>query len=231
MLELVFFDFLISSIFSGVLFYALKYLGFNDESIYFISLFAFMLFFMFSIMFSFYIQKIKKQIIFLSTQVEKLKKFDEITDVYNRDFLLENLKKYFYISKRKNIPLSIMVIDIDNFKKINEIEGFEKGNVILKQTSEILRDNIRGMDIVGRYGSDEFLIASFSTKDEIYNLASRINKILKDELNLSVSIGIAQREKLDKLEDVLRKAHEAVYLAQKKGGSRVDVLEHFLLVE
>jgi len=231
MLELIFIDFLISVVSTGVLYIFFNILDLNIGDIYIVLTIVFSLFFSFSIFFSFYIQKIKQKIIFLNTQIEKLRKFDEITDVYNRNFLMEHLKKYFNISKRKNIPLSIMIIEIENFKKINEINGFEKSNLLLKKVSDILKNNIRGMDIVGRYNINEFLVVSFSTKEEFLQLAKRIHNILTKELNISINIGVSERNEFDKLEDVLRKAQEAVFLAHKKGGNRIDVLEHFLLIE
>ncbi len=235
MIKSFFTDFSLSALFSVILFFILtKLLMLNAESAYTISIVAFGVIFVFSLTLSFYLYKIKQKMDLLNLQIEKLNKFDEITDVYNRNFLLENLQKYFDISKRKNIPLSIMIVDIDNFKKINEKYGFEKGNEVLKKVSHILKKNLRGMDIVGRYSSDEFLIASFSTKEEFLKLASRIHKILKninDEVNIEVSIGVTERNNFDTLKDMLRKAQEAVYLAQRKGGNRVDFLEHFLLIE
>jgi len=228
-------DFSLSTVFSVVLYFLLmKLLGLNVESAYIITVIAFSVIFIFSLILSFYLHKIKQKMDLLNLQIEKLNKFDEITDVYNRNFLLENLQKYFDISKRKNIPLSIMIVDIDNFKRINEKYGFEKGNEILKKVSDVLKNNLRGMDIVGRYSSDEFLIASFSTKEEFLKLASRIHELLKNinsEINIEVSIGVTERNSFDSLKDMLRKAQEAVYLAQKKGGNRVDFLEHFLLIE
>lgn len=235
MIKSFFIDFSLSALFSIVLFFLLtKMLMLNTESAFIIAMISFSVIFLFSLTLSFYLYKIKQKMDLLNTQIEKLNKFDEITDVYNRNFLLENLQKYFDISKRKEIPLSIMIIDIDNFKRINEKYGFEKGNEVLKKVSYILKNNLRGMDIVGRYSSDEFLIASFSTKDEFLKLAIRIHELLKninDEINIEVSIGVTERNSFDSLKDMLRKAQEAVYLAQKKGGNRVDFLEHFLLIE
>ncbi len=229
-------DFFISVLLSTILFFLLtKIFLLNTGSAYIFSIVVFAIIFIFSIILSFYLHKIKEKIDFLNLQIEKLNKFDEITDVYNRNFLLENLQRYFDISKRKEIPLSIMIINIDNFKRINEKFGFEKGNEILKDVSKVLKNNLRGMDIIGRYSSDEFLIASFSTKEEFLKLAARIHNLLKsiknDNINIEISIGVTERNNFDTLKDMLRKAQEAVYLAQKKGGNRVDFLEHFLLIE
>jgi len=231
MLQLIFFDFLISVVSTVILYFFFNILDLNVDNIYIVLGIVFSIFFTFSVFFSFYIQKIKQKIIFLNTQIEKLKKFDEVTDVYNRDFLLENLKKYFDISKRKDIPLSIMIVEVEDYKKINEINGLEKSNLILKQVSDILKNNIRGMDIIGRYNINEFLIVSFAKKEEFLQLANRIHNILTKELNISINIGVSERNKFDKLEDILKKAQEAVFLAHKKGGNRIDVLEHFLLIE
>jgi diguanylate cyclase (GGDEF)-like protein len=150
---------------------------------------------------------------------------------------MEMSKKYFDISKRKNLPLSVMVIDIDDFKFFNKKYGHHFADYILKAIASKIKSQIRGMDIIGRFGGDEFIIVSFSSQDEFLSLAKRIkNNVstvrVKDKtLDVSVSIGISEMKMDDSLDKVIKRAEEALVMAKQKGGNRVDYLEHFLLFE
>jgi diguanylate cyclase (GGDEF)-like protein len=173
----------------------------------------------------------------LNEKLSKLSKFDEITDVYKRLYFLEMAGKYFSIAKRKNLPLSVMVIDVDDFSHYNNKYGMEFGDKILENIGYKLKNNIRGMDILGRYGGDSFIIMSFSSKKELFNLAKRIKESLKvvevegKKIPLSFSIGISEKQPHDSMNDLIKRAEEAVILAKQKGGDRVDFLEQFLLFE
>ncbi len=231
-------DLFVSFILSLFLFFILKdFFDIKLEILILIATFVCVSIFIFSFMMSFFIYKLKSKIDFLNLEINRLNKYDEITNIYNRNFLLESLKKYFYLSERKKeYPLSIMLMDIDNFQNINKTYGFETGNKVLKKVADILKNNIRDMDIVGRYNADEFLIVSFINKDEMLLFANRCKKLINDLkidkniISINVSIGITQKKSLDKFMDFLIRAQEAVILAQKKGGNQIDLLEHFLLI-
>jgi len=230
-------DLFISIVITGIFYFIFKFFELRSSVLYLVLSILFITFLTFSFVTSLIVINLKNKVEYLNMQIDKLNKFDEITDVYKRNFLVEALNKYFDLAKRKNFPFSIMIIDIDDFKHINQTYGFEVGNKILKKIANELNKHIRGMDIIGRYDSDEFLIMSFIDKNEMYKFANRVKKIIENievegfDGNINVSIGVAQKQGLDSLEDVLRKAYEAVILAKKKGGNRVDFLEHFLLIE
>ncbi len=236
MLKIFGIDFIFSFVFSFLFYLLLNKVCFiNNTKAYIFSGIIFLFIFVGFFFLSYYIYKIKKKIEELNQKIDKMSKIDEITGIYNRDFLLENLKKYIEVSKRKNLPLSIMIIEIENFKEINEEFGFERANEILKKVSNVLKNNVRGMDLVGRYSINEFLIASFSTKDEILKFANRLHPILReikiDGINLRINIGVIERKNLNSINEILKQAEEAIFLAHKKGGNRIDFLEHFLLLD
>ncbi|NOQ13523.1 MAG: diguanylate cyclase [Methyloprofundus sp.] len=97
----------------------------------------------------------------VESQKEKLYKLsitDYLTGCYNRRYILEALEVEFMKSKRYSFSLSCILIDIDDFKRINDIYGHQVGDFTLKTVSEIIQDVIREVDVFGRYGGEEFLI-------------------------------------------------------------------------
>jgi diguanylate cyclase (GGDEF)-like protein len=186
---------------------------------------------------SFYLFKLKNKIEELNDKIVKISRFDEQTNVYKRMYLFEMADKYINTAQRKHIPMSIMLVDIDDFKFYNKRYGHEFSDKILKKIAQIIKRNTRGMDIVGRFGGDEFIIISLGNRNELMSLANRINKEVRNlkienmNLNISVSAGISEFQKGDKLIDVIKRAEEALFLAKEKGGARADYLEHFLLFE
>ncbi len=237
-LKMIIKDFITSLLFTFILFLFLKYMLFlSNKTIPYILVIVFSILFLFSIFMSFFIAKLKTKIDLLNMKISKLSQFDETTDVYKRVYFFETAQKYYNVAKRKKLPLSIMIIDIDGFKFYNKKYGHKFADKILKEIGLFLKKEIRGMDIVGRFGGDEFIIVTFSTQDELLNFAKRINKkisqlkIENEEINLSTSIGISQLQNNEELSSLIKRAEEAIILAKQKGGNRVDYLEHFLLFE
>jgi len=230
-------DFFVALSITFIFYLILTTLNIDSKSLPLILSFMFVFVFAVSVTTSFFMFKLKNKINELNEKISKLVKFDEVTDVYKRIYFFEMAEKYFDISKRKNMPLSVMIIDIDDFSYFNNTYGIEFSDKILKYIGNVIRKKTRGMDIVGRYGADSFIIMSFSDKDELINLANRIKNELKlieidgKKIALSFSIGLSQTKKQDKLENLIKRADEAVILAKQKGGNRVDVLEQFLLFE
>lgn len=231
-----FVDVFISFVFTLMLYFILNNFNIKENILLLILVFSYILIFSFSFVLTFFICKLKSKIDYLQSQIEKLNKYDEITDIYKKEFLFGTLKKYFELSKIKECPFSVMIIDIDNFQHINKTFGFEKGNMILKQIGEILKENTNKVDILGKFDSDEFLIAAFCEKEEMQNFAEKIKKLINDfnfeeNIRLNISVGITQKQPMDNFSDLLTRAQEAVLLAKKKGGNTIDVLEHFLLIQ
>jgi len=230
-------DFLIALFSSVIFYYLLAYLKADENIIPYAVAFMFIFVFSVSITASFVMFKLKLKIDELNEKISRLIKFDEMTDIYKRAYFLELSNKYFEISKRKNLPLSIMIIDIDEFSYFNRKYGINFSDNILKEVSKKLKSLVRNMDVLGRYTGDSFIIMGFSTKDELISLANRIRRELKKieveqkPVFLSLSIGIAQKQQNDTLSNLIKRAEEAVILAKQKGGDRVDFLEHFLLFE
>ncbi|WP_151952168.1 GGDEF domain-containing protein, partial [Aliarcobacter butzleri] len=169
--------------------------------------------------------------------IEKLQynaSYDFLTKIFNRKTYFEISEEIFELSKRQNEPFSILLIDIDHFKRINDTYGHLIGDEVLKFVSSNISKLLRKSDILGRYGGEEFIVTLPNTKlDNAKTIAEKINKYIYDNhyvnetynLQLSVSVGIAQIKKETNLTDLIHKADEALYKAKNYGRNRVVVYE------
>jgi diguanylate cyclase (GGDEF)-like protein len=118
---------------------------------------------------------------------------DSLTGLYNRNYVLERLNQELARNLREKNSFSVIIFDLDNFKKINDKYGHLKGDEVLKKVSNIIKNSFREYDIIGRMGGDEFLAIVFENKK---NLKSKLN-IIREKIesifpkeDLSVSYGI-----------------------------------------
>lgn len=164
-------------------------------------------------------------------ELEKMASIDKLTDIYNRRMIDQFLQVEIEIASRHNEELSLMIIDIDHFKHVNDNYGHLVGDMVLSQLSKIISDNIRNSDIFGRYGGEEFLIICPKTnKDNAFILAEKlrivVNEFTFDEVgHKTVSIGIADFQKDDTIESLFKKADRALYEAKNSGRDKCVVYE------
>ncbi|RXT03924.1 GGDEF domain-containing protein [Ammoniphilus sp. CFH 90114] len=163
----------------------------------------------------------------LGKQYDKAKFYSEkdpLTQAYNRRYILEKLPKLFStVDRRKNESISVLVIDVDRFKEINDTFGHQKGDVVLRSIAATLRRNIRRGDYVIRWGGDEFLIVTPNTsKDNILPLINRIERELSEtskqlSLTISISIGVANypQDSTD-FNELIKIADNNMYLEKEK---------------
>jgi diguanylate cyclase (GGDEF)-like protein len=156
---------------------------------------------------------------------------DSLTGLYNRPYFEERIKEEMLRSDRNREALGILLCDADNFKFINDTQGHQVGDDVLRRLSERIKDATRGIDLVCRWGGDEFVvILSNVTRDGILIAAERIRKrivSLGEESNspLDISIGVAlYPEHGRSTDELIRMADRALYIA-KKGGDKIHVGE------
>ncbi|MFN3568027.1 MAG: diguanylate cyclase [Caldimicrobium sp.] len=145
---------------------------------------------------------------------------DELTKIYNRKYLslLENKLK-----KQKNV--SILLADLDNFKKINDTFGHAVGDLVLKEVAKTIERNIKDSDIVIRYGGEEFLIILYRCpKEHLFKVAERIRKAVKEitfkghpALKITISIGGYSLTPGENINEAISKADKALYQAKYSG--------------
>lgn len=166
-------------------------------------------------------------------EINEKSKYDFLTGLYNRETFEKEFEKFINKDYDPNKISAIFLLDLDNFKKINDTFGHGIGDVVLKETSNILKASLRECDSLGRLGGDEFiiLIQNVNTLKEIYKIAKRLNNALtkiytKDNqsITLSASIGIAEIRKEKSLKETFEKADKALYKV-KFGGKNSYFME------
>ncbi len=156
---------------------------------------------------------------------------DPLTKVYNRQFLYNRLPEEISRITRYKTPLSIILFDVDFFKKFNDTYGHDAGDYILKNLAQVVRNHIRGIDMLIRYGGEEFLVITpESNSDEAFEVAERVRREVKKNefvygdksLRVTISLGVAQYKSGMSPEEFIRSADEALYLAKQKGRDRTE---------
>lgn len=166
----------------------------------------------------------------LFEKVQELSNYDELTKLSLRRFFNENLSQEIYRSKRFNLMLSLIIIDIDYFKGINDTYGHLLGDEALKAVSEVIRSSLRQTDMPCRYGGDEILIMLPRTSgEEAKNIAKRLSeKVSKiklhegltggEKIKLSISQGISVFPyDTDQQADLIKCADDALYYVKQRG--------------
>jgi diguanylate cyclase (GGDEF)-like protein len=167
------------------------------------------------------------------TEAKSLSYVDDLTDLYNQRYLKLVLEKEISRSHRGQDTFSVLFMDIDHFKQVNDTRGHLIGSQVLVEMSKILRQNIRTMDYGFRYGGDEFLLILVGTgsKDAI-TVAERIRrqveksifKIDKVEVKVTLSIGIATYpEHATTKEEIIALADRAMYCGKNQSRNVVYV--------
>jgi diguanylate cyclase (GGDEF)-like protein len=163
---------------------------------------------------------------------QRLSQIDYLTQLYNRYFFFEIGKKFFENAKRKNMDITIAMLDIDHFKLINDNYGHDKGDMVLKHIAQILLKSLRAADIVSRYGGEEFCILAINMKREsVFQVFEKIRLHIEQskleleenhEISVTVSIGVVT-EIFDSFEESIKSADELLYKAKKQGRNCVIV--------
>ena len=160
-------------------------------------------------------------------EIKQLSFKDPLTGLYNRRYLEEYLNNFLKEVKRGKRTFILALIDIDYFKKINDIYGHNIGDKLLQWFSNLLKNNLRDVDIIGRYGGDEFVVLFLDmTNEEIEKFATTIQCKLKTyQANFTVSQGYANTipQLQMKQWDYLTKADEMLYQVKKRDGDNFQL--------
>lgn len=166
------------------------------------------------------------------TKIENMK--DHLTGLLTRKAFGDEVKKIESSYKRLNTQYAVVFFDLDHFKKLNDTYGHECGDVVLSTFGKILNKSIRDLDIVGRYGGEEFIaIIHFNLNRELLQFLKRIKSIVvensflyKDKkIKVTFSAGVAIRSSYDTYENTVQKADMLLYKAKENGRNKI-ILEN-----
>jgi len=156
---------------------------------------------------------------------------DPVSGLFNRRYFHVRLEEELQRSRRHEIPLALLMMDIDDFKAVNDIYGHLAGDGVIKETAEIVRRAVRVFDVCTRFGGEEFaVIMPASSEEGASAVAERIRVRVAafrsaerplEDLRVTVSIGLALSEPGMTARDLINRADEALYAAKRSGKNRV----------
>ncbi|WP_151944393.1 sensor domain-containing diguanylate cyclase [Aliarcobacter butzleri] len=177
-------------------------------------------------------EKVKQrteELLVKNAELLRLSITDNLTKLYNRVKLDKSLQEEMNRSLRYNTNFSIILLDIDYFKKVNDNFGHQVGDEVLIESAQILSKNIRNVDILGRWGGEEFLVICPETKiEDAIKVASHINEAIKLHKfstypnTITMSLGVASFNKdIKNVDDIILNADKALYQAKEEGRDKV----------
>ena len=169
----------------------------------------------------------------------KLSRTDNLTGLFNSRYFEEILQRQLNWSKRKNLSFALLMLDIDNLKRINDLYGHDSGDTVLKKFSQIMRDHLRETDFYARYGGDEFVVLLPDIDEKMaMTVANKVKKEVAktaifgfdDSPLMTTSIGIAIFPgAASTMVSLIKAADLAMYRAKQDGKNRICIFEPGLL--
>jgi diguanylate cyclase len=174
-------------------------------------------------------------------ELEKLLTIDELTEISSRRSYEERFDLEIKRMKRNKSPLYLLISDIDDFKRINDIYGHKTGDAILKAVAQALKSSIRGIDFIARWGGEEFVVLCPETNEKgAVNVAEKLRKtvetheftanykvsgeenvVKKERIHITISVGVVEVEEGEDVGTAFNKADKAMYEAKEKGKNKV----------
>lgn len=170
-------------------------------------------------------------------QLEEAVKTDPLTGLFNRRVISSQLKNQISISKKTGNPMSVIMMDIDHFKNVNDTYGHQCGDEVLKKVAAILKEKTRSINIVGRYGGEEFIIIGpISSHKSAFYAAERLREAVekadfycedkKSHFKLTISAGVSVwNKRITSGRDLIKLADKALYEAKNNGRNRVEMAD------
>jgi two-component system cell cycle response regulator len=180
--------------------------------------------------------RMKTEIKHAMEKMAELSTKDELTGLYNRRYFMEFAEREVAGTARYGQNLSLLMLDLDCFKQINDSHGHQAGDAVLKQTARVLKESIRQYDVACRYGGEEFAVIMPNTRlEDARSFCERLRKAIENapvdydstEIRFTVSIGLAQfSPEIDKSTgQLIKRADEGLYAAKRQGRNQVVTVE------
>jgi len=164
-----------------------------------------------------------------SKEFEEKSKTDSLTGVFNRTGIEEAMLVGLTEWRQQKKPLSLILIDIDHFKKINDLHGHVTGDQVLSTLSQLIKDHIRLNDLFARWGGEEFVLFCRNTNtDQTFIIAEKVRELIANhpfpnQLQVTASMGVATLQTNESLESLFNRADAALYKAKENGRNRTEL--------
>lgn len=168
------------------------------------------------------------QLAIQNIKLEMISMMDVLTKINNRGKLDEEFQKELHKAERYGKVFSLILIDIDHFKKTNDQYGHDSGDKVLVEFARILKENVRKVDILGRWGGEEFLVILPETnRDNAIKVAEKIRRMIEEYAfpvsgKLTASFGVETYQEGDTVKEMFSRVDKKLYLAKEKGRNRVE---------
>ncbi len=170
-------------------------------------------------------------------RLEVMATIDALTGVANRRMLEIEFSRFLSVQQRSRHPFSLILVDLDGFKKVNDVLGHMSGDMVLRQVADISAGTVRPVDVVARWGGDEFVVLTRLGTAEAVMVARRLAAAVAaadlagagtrtddPRKEITISCGITEYVQGDDLDSMITRADQAMYTSKKEGGNRVSVL-------
>jgi diguanylate cyclase (GGDEF)-like protein len=183
---------------------------------------------------------LQTELIFAREELRRQATYDSLTRLLNRAAVCDLLQRELGRAEREHLPLSIILADIDFFKRINDTYGHLAGDAVLRETSQCMRSVVRPYDGIGRYGGEEFLLVlPGCDHDGAFALAERLRECVESNpmalaegiVPITLSLGVASNDLTWDIETLIGAADTALYRAKNNGRNRVELASHNDVVE
>lgn len=181
----------------------------------------------FSCISTYRIQSNKRKQYAIQMQLELLTVTDKLTNIYNRAKFDLALEEWCKLSLRYNFPFSLIIFDLDDYKKVNDTFGHVAGDEVLVNVCEVVKESIRNGDIFARWGGEEFtILLPYTSLEQAYELAERLRKKIEHNVvicdhHITCSFGVTQFKEHDTMETFVKRADLLMYKAKKSGKNAV----------
>lgn len=177
--------------------------------------------------------ELNQKLLLAQDELQRQATHDALTGIYNRGAIIEQLQAQLARAKRKNQPLGIVMLDVDNFKQFNDMHGHLAGDAVLKTVAARMREYLREYDYIGRYGGEEFMVVLGDANYETaVKTAERLNQAIGGEaiafggksLAVTISAGVAVAENCAELDmdKIISVADQQLYKAKSNGRNRIE---------
>lgn len=160
-------------------------------------------------------------------KIAELSSVDSLTKLYNRHYILLKINEELIRYKRYSTPFSVIMIDIDDFKKVNDTYGHQRGDHVLMKIAELLINNKRELDSIGRYGGEEFIILlPHTNKKYAIEIAERMRSSVEEyflnNMDITISMGLSHcpESEVD-LDNIIKNADDALYESKRLGKNKI----------